>query len=767
MPAPLPSLAGSIVLKAVADLPARLYGGNAQEVTVTGLDYTLHLDISKLPTSAASPATGKWTVVWDALEDTYKRIEFTNLPAGPTAPVITGGGIVFSARSDIPSSLIDPLIPAISTQGFSEPGDSGEGLYDRMASPPADTTNPAYVQSLDGAWWRLVPQGGTVYIEQFGGKADYDAAKTDNLGPIRNAHKFFGLAITAGNSYTYTLQFGVGRYYVSDTLDINVISNWVGHSSGITGQTREATQLIWPQHKTFVIWQSINTGPGPTSNAGTGSTANGSTVTGIQFSSPGLADDNLPGLLLRTRIDLRNVSVVSSAGPGVAVHAGSQTPYVFNGNANCTVFDTVACLSTGGNGFEFMGSEVNACNFYNLFTQGPTGGCGIFDLSGLGNHFFGAHIAGYGNSGVFHLGVAYQLVFWDAANTTGGATTPGTNPDVWYPLRSTGAASANFPQWVSGAVYKVGLPLYASGFSNRSVYEGVYIEGGAVVSYFGGPQMSMGGQHGLVPGNACISHSGIAGPVSCGSGIGASRTYEAGGLGYNTMGPTAFTYVGGHPYTDMSMLWHFKAGPLNDGEQWCMNYDGRRIRYGRGQPGTAQPDIWDIYESGHVGVGDGHPLSYNKNVMGLHDMVLRHIFAGGQSKRFAVRTSAPVNNDQQHINEYTGGDTIYIGGTPQTYVCTTGGALGWIWASGNTYARVQLRPEIIKTAAGRFYTLITQGPGASTIEPVHVSGDNAPGADGYVWRYTTATQAVFTSAVFPLSEFEALQERVAALEAAA
>src|SRR3954468_14641342 len=93
MPAPLPALAGSIVLKAVADLPARLYGGNAQQVEVTGLDYTLHLDISKLPTSdVALSAADNWTVVWNAATNTYKRVEFTDLPApastlpGPPGP---------------------------------------------------------------------------------------------------------------------------------------------------------------------------------------------------------------------------------------------------------------------------------------------------------------------------------------------------------------------------------------------------------------------------------------------------------------------------------------------------------------------------------------------------------------------------------------------------------------------------------------------------------------------------------------------------------
>ena len=71
-----------------------------------------------------------------------------------------------------------------------------------------------------------------------------------------------------------------------------------------------------------------------------------------------------------------------------------------------------------------------------------------------------------------------------------------------------------------------------------------------------------------------------------------------------------------------------------------------------------------------------------------------------------------------------------------------------------------------------------QGPGASTVEPTHTSGTNAPGADGYVWRWIGNTAAVwqgfgeFVGAttredIDELREtINALQARVAQLEAA-
>jgi hypothetical protein len=80
-----------VTIKAATDLPARLYGGNAQDVQIEGLDYTLHLDLSKLPRSEAPVANDKkWTVVWDELANVYKRVEFSHLPGGVGPPGPTG-----------------------------------------------------------------------------------------------------------------------------------------------------------------------------------------------------------------------------------------------------------------------------------------------------------------------------------------------------------------------------------------------------------------------------------------------------------------------------------------------------------------------------------------------------------------------------------------------------------------------------------------------------------------------------------------------------
>lgn len=87
------------IIKATTDIPARLFGGNAQEVEVVGLDYTLHLDIEKLPKSDAPVLNdGKWTVCWDEALNTYTRVEYSHLSTlVPSPPLldITGAVVPF------------------------------------------------------------------------------------------------------------------------------------------------------------------------------------------------------------------------------------------------------------------------------------------------------------------------------------------------------------------------------------------------------------------------------------------------------------------------------------------------------------------------------------------------------------------------------------------------------------------------------------------------------------------------------------------------
>jgi hypothetical protein len=99
-----------------------------------------------------------------------------------------------------------------------------------------------------------------------------------------------------------------------------------------------------------------------------------------------------------------------------------------------------------------------------------------------------------------------------------------------------------------------------------------------------------------------------------------------------------------------------------------------------------------------------------------------------------------------HNGEYVRGEHYYnINPSPGGYmgwVCTTSGGAAGAWVSGSNYSIDSYHGTYIKTAAGRYYKLTTDGPGNSTIEPTHTSGE-VIGADGYGWTWFANVDAVF------------------------
>jgi hypothetical protein len=111
MPVPITATYGTIVVKALTDLPARLLGGAGIDVVVAGFDYRIDLDIEELPVSPLGAANGKFTAVWDEADGTYKKIEFTQLPAPFTDwSVITSKPATFPPTLPITQSDVTNLV---------------------------------------------------------------------------------------------------------------------------------------------------------------------------------------------------------------------------------------------------------------------------------------------------------------------------------------------------------------------------------------------------------------------------------------------------------------------------------------------------------------------------------------------------------------------------------------------------------------------------------------------------------------------------------
>src|SRR4051794_17019999 len=80
--------------------------------------------------------------------------------------VTSANSSTFDSRAAAVAATIPAVVQSFRTAGFSAVGDGGHGLYKRRGGAPTLTANKAYVQSADGAWWELVPEGGRVRFAQ-------------------------------------------------------------------------------------------------------------------------------------------------------------------------------------------------------------------------------------------------------------------------------------------------------------------------------------------------------------------------------------------------------------------------------------------------------------------------------------------------------------------------------------------------------------------------------------------------------------------------
>lgn len=785
MPTPLPSLAGSIVLKAVADLPARLFGGNAQQVEVTGLDYTLHLDISKLPTSDVTlPAADNWTVVWNASTNTYKRVEFTDLPAptsavpGPPGPpggpstVISGGGIVFSTRSVIPVSAIAAPVLSIRTDGFSTPGDGGQGLYSRMSAPPATLTNPGYVQSLDGAWWELVPEGGEVFIEQFGGKGDWNGTTgTDNLQPFYDACAVEGRTASTNFTYGPRIKFGLGRFHFSGTIDPRRMVHILGVGPILNTEFGGGTEFNFPANTLGMQINGNNTigtsGPVDPNSLPFPGQGTGSIIEKISFYSntPGLMglSSTAHGIRMRTVATVRDCHFHNFAGDAVHIRGSVGASGDDYGNCNDWRVDDCVIHTSGRHGVYVEGNDVNAGSCNNLVTHGVReewGGSGIVCISGIGMcQFSNSQITGYGNKHIWHLGCVYDLI--DHTPGIGGATTPGTNNNIWY---FVGLAAAVFPgvwpQWVSGGTgpfYTISRPVYNNAPGN--MFTNTYVEGGGLCHFPGAVAHSI---------NSEVSRASLAFTPKGGGafknmlgstqGVGTWAQFRVGDAGYANNGDLMWVCLGGdvgnHYDSGMSFFeWHRQADEAaNVGGNGAFGFNR-----------TIGPDIYfqsPTREAGRLVFKITTPSTTEKfgrvSKTTYGGIAFDHIsfnpyFDGGSGvERIISSVSGHPNRNLEHARGEYRFEVNPSAGGHSAWTCTTGGVQGNIpWVSGTDYS-ADIGGTYYFVDGARYYALsVDPGSALSTVKPVHTTpGQEVIGADGYGWIYIGTTAADWRRAGF-------------------
>lgn len=277
--------------------------------------------------------------------------------------------------------------------------------------------------------------------------------------------------------------FGIGKYYFAE--EVNLIGGtWILEGAGAGGLGSSSTVLRWPANTRGIIVNRHNTIGDQVVGMFAHKGGDGSIVRNLALQGGGIGGTNklAHGVWFRARALLQDVFIDGFPGNGVNIVADFNfdttlgTNY-FAGNANDWQLCRVSVNATGAHGYWVQGGDANAGHAISCEVAGANWG-GLMDVSFLGNTWTGCTVHGsnQANTGaVSHGGRRYDLI--DKTPGIGGTTTPGTNKDVWYD-GGAGGVGTWFPAWVSGATYNVSCAVFADNANARSVFSGLYTEGG-------------------------------------------------------------------------------------------------------------------------------------------------------------------------------------------------------------------------------------------------------------------------------------------------
>jgi hypothetical protein len=660
-----------------------------------------------------------------------------------------GGATEYDTLSDVGAATISADIQAVRTSGYTTLGDGGNGLYVRLDAAPSDPTNNAYIRSVDrytlsgstdathGGYWVLVPEGGEVRIEQFGGRGNWDGATgTDNYQPLLDAIAFYARNPWSEGFPSFRIVFSGGAYKFSTTVEIHQPVWLLGLGQGNDQMGNgEPTALVFPANTTCFIFQSRFTyGATGENDFGLIGSSSGSCIEGFEIRQLGTPSDTTAhGILMRSSVAIKKCTFFNIAGDAIKIRAGTSFG---GGNANRWLVQDTQIHDCLGHGLYIVGTDVNAGNAYNFYTR-ECGKCGICDTSGLGNNYHGLEIDGYGNSGVHYGGYYWQQI----STAVGIGNTPGTNQWAWYNRGARPDASLDsiFPAYNALYDYTVAdlaLPIFVEGTSNRSTISGLYVEEGAVWSHCGGsPSVVTGPGQSRWTNKSCVLGGGGTSsvPLNVPTGFSAEKTFAVGDPGYTTYGTFVNSAIGG---TASSGGGDDNAGI--DLQVFESATDG--FCYAK----FSSHDItWQWFNQAVIYGWTGEKTTKTFGRLGptpykffATDIGLVDATDSSRQRLMGVRAAVPteagafsVGERYYHANPTAGGF--------EGWVCTTAGAIGgpaWVTATG--YSAL----SIVTASAGRIYQNIG-AYGTSSVEPVHVSGNVTDGT--IIWAYLGNSAPVF------------------------
>jgi hypothetical protein len=335
--------------------------------------------------------------------------------------------------------------------GYADAGDCPPLPLKRVASEPI---HEGKKQSADGAWWAYSANCSPIYLEWFGGKADYhivtlsdvdtgstsvNPSPTDNRAAFYDAMEFIaaygGTTIIAGP----TIQLGYGSYYMSDELvfDRSVCLRGMGLGKYHDGSN---SRLIFAAGKKGIV---LNHYPESVPGAG------GSHVAYVHIESLGHGGQTTKhGIEMDVTASIEHSTIRGFGGNGVDITADINV----GSNANCFYLNYLTIYSNAGHGVYCSGGDANAGTGIGLNLL-SNGGYGIRDDSFLGNTWVGCHTSGNTTG-------AYYLVGGGSRSVLLGCYSEADQPGSYV-----GSAAH-----VYGGLHGAGVTVDGLGFVNNSIY---------------------------------------------------------------------------------------------------------------------------------------------------------------------------------------------------------------------------------------------------------------------------------------------------------
>ncbi len=412
----------------------------------------------------------------------------------------------FVSRSAAAAGTPGAEVTHIRTSSYATDGDRGGALYRRVLIEPGHALK---LQSADGAWWELVPEGGRVNVCQAGAVGD---GTTDDLVAFNDAIAAFAVNASTVQQGSVRVIVPEGRFFLGSTLHIraSVILEGQGVSKGAGG----ATLLVWPSDTTGIVVQAHNTTGATTEVPDDPATRSGqgAVLRNLGLQGAVTLGGEADGIWLRAGATVEECVVNGFARDGIHIEAGAGTGGATEGNANIWRISNCRLINNRRHGLFVDGADANAGTAVSVDAN-SNGRFGIFDSSFLGNAYVGCHTATNGLAGIAG-NTGSSFVHYNgpengntdrryAANATAtpenlAVTVPGTDPSVWID-KGTGSATVRIPTWLPGqpaGFYFQGGAYMTDNPNARTVLVGCYSEADQAPAQIVKPTQVLNGLHG-------------------------------------------------------------------------------------------------------------------------------------------------------------------------------------------------------------------------------------------------------------------------------